>query len=109
MTATAVAALQGYEWPGNIRELKNEMERACLLAPEGQHVDACHLSERLGGGGDLVANVDGNLKDIMERLEKVVVQAALQRYEGNRTQCARALGISRQALITKIARLGLND
>jgi transcriptional regulator with GAF, ATPase, and Fis domain len=105
-TAQAAAALQSYAWPGNIRELRNEMERACLLTPDGAAIDQVHLSERLGGGG-LERSLEGSLKEVMERLEAMVVEAALARHEGNRTRCARTLGISRQALVAKIARLGL--
>jgi Nif-specific regulatory protein len=107
--ADVIAALQSYAWPGNIRELKNEMERASLLAPQDLPIELSHLSERLGGGSQIIDQVDGNLKESMERLEKVVVQAALKQHDHNRTQCARSLGISRQALITKIARLGIKD
>ena len=108
LTAQASAALEAYAWPGNVRELRNELERACLLAPDGQALDRCHLSERLGGGG-LQPSIQGTLKDVMERLEALVVEQALARHGGNRTRCARALGISRQALVAKIARLGLAD
>jgi len=107
-TPEAIAALEGYEWPGNIRELRNEIERATLLAPSGSPVDRTHFSEHLGGGQDLVGPVEGTLKEVMERLETVVLQAALKRHDGNRTQCAKSLGISRQALIAKIARYGLD-
>jgi Nif-specific regulatory protein len=106
-TPEAIAALEGYEWPGNIRELRNEIERATLLTPKNIPVDRSHFSERLGGGQDLVGPVEGTLKEVMSRLETVVIQAALKRHDGNRTQCAKSLGISRQALITKIARYGL--
>ncbi|HOX46158.1 MAG TPA: sigma 54-interacting transcriptional regulator [Myxococcota bacterium] len=106
LTAQAAAALQSYAWPGNIRELRNELERACLLAPDGAALELGHLSERLGGGG-LERSLQGSLKEVMERLEAMVVEAALARHGGNRTRCARALGISRQALVAKIARLGL--
>jgi Nif-specific regulatory protein len=106
-TPEAIAALEGYEWPGNIRELRNEIERATLLTPKNTPVDRSHFSERLGGGQDLVGPVEGTLKEVMSRLETVVIQAALKRHDGNRTQCAKSLGISRQALITKIARYGL--
>jgi transcriptional regulator with GAF, ATPase, and Fis domain/pSer/pThr/pTyr-binding forkhead associated (FHA) protein len=106
-TPEAIAALEGYDWPGNIRELRNEIERATLLAPQNGPVDRAHFSERLGGGQDLVGPVQGTLKDVMDRLESVVLQAALKRHDGNRTQCAKSLGISRQALIAKIARFGL--
>jgi len=105
-----IAAFQGYSWPGNVRELKNEMERACLLSPAGKPIGLGHLSERLGGGEtELVGEIDGTLKDMMEKLERVVLQTALERHSGNRTRCARALGISRQALISKIARLKIED
>jgi len=108
-TPEAIAALEGYDWPGNIRELRNEIERATLLAPSNSAVDRSHFSERLGGGQDLVGPVKGTLKEVMERLETVVLQAALKRHDGNRTQCAKSLGISRQALIAKIARFGLEQ
>jgi len=55
----------------------------------------------------LVGPVEGTLKEVMDRLETVVLQAALKRHDSNRTHCAKSLGISRQALIAKIARFGL--
>ena len=51
----------------------------------------------------------GSLRETMERLERVVLQAALRCHQGNRTRCAKALGISRQTLIAKIARFGLES
>jgi Nif-specific regulatory protein len=111
-TARATAALQAYDWPGNVRELKNEMERASLMAGQGEAVDLAHLSTRLGGQSSMDAQAEsepkGSLKDIMERLEAQVVRSVLDRYDDNRTHAARALGISRQALITKISKLGLD-
>ncbi len=105
----AAAALQGYDWPGNVRELKNEIERATLLAPDGAPIERGHLSERLGAGEEFSLNVDGTLKDVLQRLEATVLKCALQRHKGNRTRCAKALGISRQALIAKIARLEVEE
>jgi Nif-specific regulatory protein len=107
-TAEAATLLQTYPWPGNVRELKNEMERASLLAPTGEPIGRPHLSERLGGGDVMGQAQAGTLAETMERLETLVVREALRRHDGNRTQCAKALGISRQALIAKIARLGLS-
>jgi Nif-specific regulatory protein len=107
LSPEAAAALAAYAWPGNIRELKNEMERASLLAPAGEPVGGLHLSERLGGEGELDQALQGSLKEAMEKLEAVVVKNALRRHAGNRTRCARSLGLSRQALVAKIARLGL--
>jgi DNA-binding NtrC family response regulator len=109
-TPEAAAALQAYTWPGNVRELKNEMERAVLLTPAGENLGVGHLSERVRGGVDAPSvDMEGNLKDILERLEAMVLRCALQRHQGNRTHCAKALGISRQALIAKIQRLGVEE
>jgi len=108
LTADAAAALQAYSWPGNVRELRNEMERACLLVPEGHPLDRAQLSPRLGGGGP-AEKLEGSLRETMERLEALVLAEALRRHGGNRTRCARELGISRQALIAKIARLGVDE
>ncbi len=108
LTPEAAAVLQACGWPGNVRELKNEMERASLLAPAGANIDASLLSERVHGGGERPAiPLDGPLKQILERLEAEVLRGALQRHGDNRTRCARALGISRQALVAKIQRLGV--
>ncbi|MFH2078367.1 MAG: sigma-54 dependent transcriptional regulator, partial [Pseudomonadota bacterium] len=107
LTPEAAAALQAHGWPGNVRELKNEMERAALLTPAGGPIEPDGLSERISGGRGLRLDLDGSLKDILDRLEAHVLECALQRHGGNRTHCAKALGISRQALIAKIQRLGV--
>ena len=111
LSAETAAALQAHDWPGNVRELKNEMERAALLCPEGSPVDCTSLSERFGvtTGDGLGVDVEGSLKDILERLEAMVLKTALQRHKSNRTHCAKALGISRQALIAKIQRLRVEE
>jgi Nif-specific regulatory protein len=107
LSPEAVAALQAYDWPGNVRELKNEMERAALLAPADRPIERACLTDRVTGGASLQLNMEGTLKDILDSMEASVLQCALQRYQGNRTHCAKALGISRQALIAKIQRLGV--
>ncbi|MBW2703444.1 MAG: sigma 54-interacting transcriptional regulator [Deltaproteobacteria bacterium] len=108
LSPMALACLQGHDWPGNIRELRNEMERACLMAPAGGTIETAHLSDRHGGGQNgATSPMPGTLKEVMEKLETEVVRQALARHGENRTHCAKELGISRQALITKIAKLGL--
>ena len=107
LSPEAAAALQAYDWPGNIRELRNEMERALLLSNHTGTLQATCLSNKLGGGEDLALPKNGTLKEMLEQLENMVLKNALKRYAGNRTRTARALGISRQALIGKIARLGV--
>ncbi|RME28815.1 MAG: FHA domain-containing protein [Deltaproteobacteria bacterium] len=104
----AAAMLQAYSWPGNVRELRNEMERACILAEGAPEIRSEHLSNRLTGQRNGL-ELTGSLKQVMERLEAMVVREALRRHGGNRTKCAQELGISRQALIAKIAKLGIEE
>ncbi len=103
-------SLQSYSWPGNVRELKNEIERAVLLTPPDKEITMDYLSERVRGTDpETSMNMDGTLKEIMERMEAMVLSRALQRHGGNRTRCAKELGISRQALIAKIQRLNVSE
>ncbi len=106
LSPQASSCLQSYAWPGNVRELKNEMERAVLLTPHGKQITPENLSERVRQSqAKSSINENGTLKEIMDRLEAMVLSRALQRHNGNRTRCAKELGISRQALIAKIQRL----
>ncbi len=100
--------LRAYTWPGNIRELQNEMERAVLLSDDGKEVQPEALSERVSGMLELPVKI-GPLKETMSRLEEQYVLRALQEHDGNRTQTARTLGISRQALTVKLSRYGIID
>ena len=99
--------LLAWTWPGNIRELANEMERAALLAPEGQPLPEGALSDRLRHAVAPEPERVGDLHATMERLEKQVVLRALEQNEWNRTQTAKAIGISRQALQVKLAKWGM--
>jgi DNA-binding NtrC family response regulator len=98
------ACLTSYPWPGNVRELRNAMERAALLA-SGEVLLPEHLPARVrGSAGGINAPalpVDvGNLDEI----ERQAIFQALRTHEFNRTETARALGISRRALIYKLQR-----
>ncbi len=103
-------ALQSYDWPGNIRELENELEKACIMA-SGPKVEAKDLSRHLieaamkKKGGDSISE-DQSLKkrksDLVSSFEKTVIEEALLRTKGNQTQAAKALGISRQDLNRKL-------
>ena len=112
LTDAALAALAAYPFPGNIRELENEIQRAVLLAPDGSPIDARHLSDELGGPAarataTMPVGRAGPLKETMERLEREVIRGALEENGWNRSQTARVLGISRQALMVKLAKMGL--
>jgi DNA-binding NtrC family response regulator len=97
----AIQALLSHAWPGNIRELDHAVERAVLLA-QGDQVRAGDLGLR---GGSAAAP---RLEDLpLEDVEKMLIQKALSRYEGNVSRAAQALGLSRSALYRRIASYGL--
>ena len=105
-TAQAMDALCAYEWPGNIRELQNEVERAALLGAGEARIDAVHLSERLAGGAPPIPR-RGKLKEILSQVERDLIIQALQRHQDNRTHAAEELGMSRWGLVQKIKEYGL--
>lgn len=102
----ALDLLDGWSWPGNVRELRNEVERAALLAPPEAPIQPEHLSPRLQAAPALPPV--GPLKEALGRLEAAYLKKALSAHDGNRSATARVLGISRQALIAKIARYSLD-
>jgi len=97
----ASQALLDHPWPGNIRELRHAVERAVLLAMD-DHVRAHDLG--------LVAPSEGSghIDDLtLDEVEKILIEKALQRHEGNVSQAADALGLSRSALYRRLQRYGL--
>ncbi len=99
--AAALKALQSHPWPGNIRELDHTVERAVLMASDGS-IGASDLgfSEPREGAGRL----DDMTLDDAERL---LIRKAMERFDGNVTEAARALGLSRSALYRRIEKFGL--
>ncbi|HEY7686439.1 MAG TPA: sigma-54 dependent transcriptional regulator [Gemmatimonadales bacterium] len=97
----AMRALLAYTWPGNVRELSHAIERAALLA-EGDTVRVADLNLRAPGEGG------GRLEDLsLEEVERVLIQKALARFDGNVSAAAKALGLSRSALYRRLQRLSL--
>jgi transcriptional regulator with GAF, ATPase, and Fis domain len=108
LTGEALEALCAFHWPGNIRQLENEILRA-LVSADGE-IRAAHLSETVLGrpGEPPAAGPDGDLElePRVERLKAALIAAALERSGGNRTRAAELLGISRYGLQKMIERLG---
>jgi DNA-binding NtrC family response regulator len=97
----AVRALLAYAWPGNVRELAHAVERAALLA-EGDTVQTADLNLRAAG------EAGTRLEDLsLEEVERLLIQKALARFEGNVSAAAKALGLSRSALYRRLERHGL--
>ena len=95
----AIQARQGHGWPGNIRELGHAIERAVLLAP-ADVVRAADLSLRAAEGG--ATRLD---EMSLQEVESMVIRRALARFDGNVSQAARALGLSRSALYRRLESL----
>jgi DNA-binding NtrC family response regulator len=99
------AILQGYGWPGNVRELRNAMERAALLS-RGEVVLPEHLPARLRASPPTTpALMDSSDASRLEDMEREAIVLALRKHGYNRTETAKALGISRRALLYKLQRL----
>jgi DNA-binding NtrC family response regulator len=101
--------LQRYRWPGNVRQLQNEVERMMLLSGDDSVVQADSLSPAVRGAPVTQSTTDapgevsvGNLKSAIEQLERRMIQAAMKLYKNNKSEVAKVLGISRSGLILKV-------
>ncbi|MBF9153089.1 sigma-54-dependent Fis family transcriptional regulator [Novosphingobium jiangmenense] len=123
---SAIAAMLGYDWPGNIRELENVIERGVIMARDGEPLRQHHLfsgGEMLGpaawrpgqgnpqasaaGPGSVAALVDAGLD--LATVEREMIERALANASGNRTRAAKQLGISRSQLLYRLSAGGIKD
>ena len=124
--AQAMEALQGYDWPGNVRQLVNTTRRLTVTAP-GSVITAADIPTELGGGdattrsgqewtrslaswveGRLRAGETGLLETALPEFEKTLIQIALRQTGGHRQQAARLLGWGRNTLARKMKALRLD-
>ncbi len=102
-----IAALARFDFPGNVRELRNAVERAIALAdPEGP-VTSRHLVSASGEALEIPLPRDGTLRDRVAQVEAELIREALERCDWNRTRAAESLGLSRQGLRYKMRQIGL--
>ncbi|MEW5722681.1 MAG: sigma 54-interacting transcriptional regulator [Thermodesulfobacteriota bacterium] len=104
--AEALSLLMAHDWPGNIRELENVIERAFILCDEGL-IGLAHLPEELTAHGHSAA-AGADMRSARDLLEVQTIQKALERNSFNRLAAARELGIHKSTLFRKINRLGLS-
>jgi len=110
ITADALQRLEAYPFPGNVRELESEVQRMVAVAEQGGYIAFRHLSDKISktpvqDRGQLPAlTAGGSLKDIVEQVERSVVERALDRHQWNQSKVAADLGLSRVGLANKIRR-----
>ncbi len=97
------------DFPGNVRELRNQVERAIALATPGEPVTRSHLEPAPGAAARTGVDLDGTLREVVDRVETAAILAALERSGGSRRAAARELGLTPPGLRYKMRRLGLLD
>ena len=108
----AMRRLEAHAWPGNLRELRHEMQRALVMAAGRGEILEEDLSPALRRDASMVvggraAGDGGTLEEKITALERREIAAALAAVSGNRSQAAARLGLSRQGLLNKMDRYGL--
>ena len=111
ITWEAIQILEGYSWPGNIRELAAEMERLVLYADDDGYIRPQNISPRIypQGNGAPARVSPENLDELLESYERRVITEALRRHDCNVARASEALGLgSRQTLYKKLKRLAID-
>ncbi len=108
----AMLALSSYDWPGNIRELENLIERALNLVDKQAIIQTDHLPVYITDGlldnstscniNIVPIKIDGTLKNMYQDIEKKAIKAALEEFNGNKLRVATKLDISRTSLYEKL-------
>ncbi|MBX3564507.1 MAG: sigma-54-dependent Fis family transcriptional regulator [Sphingomonas sp.] len=114
----AMVALQSYEWPGNVRQLRNIVERTVILAP-GDRIGRIELdllpAEVLGKPGDSGGGIGSSaimgapLKEARESFEREYLRVQIRRFSGNISRTASFIGMERSALHRKLKLLGISE
>ncbi|MGR3318346.1 MAG: sigma 54-interacting transcriptional regulator [Candidatus Anammoxibacter sp.] len=91
-----------YQWPGNIRELKNMIERAVIVSGKDKMIELCHLPDEMTGSAGLILTSDVSLLDAVQGFESVVIEEELKKVRWNKGLVCKSLDISRVTLNTKI-------
>lgn len=110
----ALAALQACEWPGNVRQLRNVIERTIILAPADRihQIDVDMLPSEVSGGGTTVLSpasslMGSPLREAREAFEREYLQVQIRRFSGNISKTATFVGMERSALHRKLKLLGI--
>jgi two-component system nitrogen regulation response regulator NtrX len=112
----ALATLQAYEWPGNVRQLRNVVERTVILAPRERmaRIEPDMLPEEVTGGtpdstGGITSMMGIPLREARESFEREYLRIQIRRFSGNISKTAGFIGMERSALHRKLKLLGMNE
>jgi PAS domain S-box-containing protein len=105
ITSEALSLLMAHDWPGNIRELENVIERAFILCSQGD-ISIEHLPRELTGHG-AAADSDSDIRSAHDILDAQAIRSALERNAFNRLAAAKELGIHKTTLFRKVKKLGI--
>ena len=115
LSSEALERLLGYGWPGNIREMRNVLERALIVSRGAKELGPQHFPVELGrhpgasgGGVGAGAAAERGQPSSLQDVERLHIERTLRRLGGNRTRAAEELGISRATLINKIKAYALD-
>ena len=118
LSIEAVGALQAYDWPGNVRQLRNIIERTIIMAPGDRlaSIDVDMLppevlsdQERLAPGNAAKSIMGTPLREARETFEREYLRVQIRRFSGNISRTASFIGMERSALHRKLKSLGLGD
>jgi len=115
LSPEAIACMKRYHWPGNVREMQNELQRMLVMGPENTELGADLLSPHvlmsappeMADELSLLADMDGPLKERIGKLEANILRETLIRHRWNKSKAAKELGLSRVGLRGKLERYGL--
>ncbi|HIF17693.1 MAG TPA: sigma-54-dependent Fis family transcriptional regulator [Cycloclasticus sp.] len=114
ITDEALQCLKEYHWPGNVREMQNEIKRMLVLGQDeylSSNLISKHIlraaPEEASADIKLLTGMEGSLKERVESLELIIIKETLMRLRWNKTKVAEELGLSRVGLRNKMERYGL--
>ena len=110
LSQEALECLSAYPFPGNVRELENEIERAMAMVEHGNLIETSNLNDKIrsvAGTTTCGVELQGSLREMVEKLEKSVLSQTLKKHRGNKTKVAKELGLSRNGLMKKMQRYGI--
>lgn len=116
VSGEAMTALQAYEWPGNVRQLRNVVERTVIMAPREKlsKIEADMLppeifNSRGGGDAGVTVMMSAPLREARETFEREYLRVQIRRFSGNISKTAAFIGMERSALHRKLKLLGMSE